>query len=39
MGRDRKEAGLIVALILVTCVQVAFSVRAILDVWNTLTAS
>ncbi len=30
---------MIAALIVVTCVQMAFGVRAILDVWNTLTAS
>jgi hypothetical protein len=39
MGRDRKEAAMIAALIVVTCFQVAFGVRAILDVWNRLTAS
>lgn len=42
MERDRKdwvELLLIAALIVVTCVQLAFSLRAMLDLWNSLTLS
>jgi hypothetical protein len=36
---DRKELLLFAALIVVTCVQLAFSLRAMLDLWNALTPS